>query len=220
VTLPPARNRLECHMARRSPLAGVIILLLMLLAPAGLADEARQEAPTDPAQKVLIAAGGLYERGLFEDAVAEYQQFLSRFKGHKEVPAAHYGMGLCYYQLGEHDKCLQQLDAALKHRDFKSRADALAVAGHAAVNAGKHREAIAYLSELIDRHRESDHREMARLNRAQARYMLGEYPAGQPDRLPRAAGWVAEALPAAGSVRLELRKMILRVLARAANSAG
>jgi len=129
----------------------------------------------DPAEKALIAAGGLYERGLFEDAIGEYQQFLDKYKNHKDRAAAHYGLGLCHYQLGAYDKCLDQLDEALRDNKFESKADALAVAGHAAISAGEHKRAIGYLDNLIRHHGGSEHVEMARLNRAQAQYMLGEY---------------------------------------------
>src|SRR4051812_50175187 len=53
-----------------------------------------QEQQVDPATKQLLAANGLYTRGLYKLAADEYQQFLSQNSNHAQATAARYALAV------------------------------------------------------------------------------------------------------------------------------
>ena len=61
----------------------------------------QQKAKKDPDLDLYFSANNLYNRGLYELAVDEFRQFLSKNPNHEKAPAANLGLGLCLFQLGK-----------------------------------------------------------------------------------------------------------------------
>jgi TolA-binding protein len=132
-------------------------------------------AAPDAADKQFMAASGLFERGLYELAAEEYRGFIAGHPRHERIATARYALGLCHYQLGDHDKAIDPLKTALKDKQLPDRDQALAVLGHCQLLAGRTEQAIRTFDQLISRHPQSPHAQAAMVNRIQARLSLGQY---------------------------------------------
>src|SRR5438552_1800220 len=84
----------------------------------------------DAATKQLMAAHGLFQRGLFHHAAQAYADFLSDHASHPQRTAAMYALSICEYRQGEYDKAAPLLSATLRDSQFAQRDEALAVLGH------------------------------------------------------------------------------------------
>src|SRR5204863_7252735 len=84
----------------------------------------------DPATKTLLAAQGLYQRGLYKPAAEAYADFLSENPNHAQRTAALYALALCQYRQGDFERAATLMTSALKDAAFAQRAEALAVLGH------------------------------------------------------------------------------------------
>src|SRR5687767_1994617 len=86
--------------AARAMLSTVIVCTSAL--PARAQDDAaaaerprESQQQVEPATKKLLAAHGLYQRGLFKLAAPEYQAFLAEFPGNAEATTAQYALAVC-----------------------------------------------------------------------------------------------------------------------------
>jgi TolA-binding protein len=149
---------------RAAALAGAVLAVGLAAAPA---------AAVDAATKQLIAAQGLFERGLYDLAAGEYEAFLKDHPKHARVSQARYGLAICRYRLREYDKAAAELAAALKDAALKQREDALAVLAHCHFVRRRYADAVAVYDELRKRFAKGRHAESAAINRAQALYFLG-----------------------------------------------
>jgi TolA-binding protein len=138
-------------------------------APAA-ADGKEVDAPT----KKLMGAHGLFQRRLYKLAAQQYEQFLQQYPQHKDVTAARYALSLSRYRLGEHEAAIALLGEVLKDEKFAQRDEALAVLGHSHLARQEHDKALAALDELLAKHPQSKHAEVASLNRAQVLYFAGK----------------------------------------------
>ncbi len=128
----------------------------------------------DPAVKKLMAANGLFQRGMYGLAAEEYAEFLDKHADHEHATTARYALAVCHYRQANHDKAIVLIEQALKDRQFDKRDEALAVLGHACMTTGKLDRALGALNELLDQHADSPHAEVSALNRAQVLYMKGD----------------------------------------------
>jgi TolA-binding protein len=133
------------------------------------------DATVDPAAKQLMAANGLYARGLFQLASQEYARFLSEHPDHPQRSAALYALAVCQYRLNDYAKAATLLRGVLKDGDFPRRAEALAVLGQCELAGNRYAEAVAAWDELLSKYPTSPQVEAAAVNRAQALYLLGRY---------------------------------------------
>src|SRR5438034_4833914 len=111
----------------------LVLLSILSLASAAYAQQqqdADQAPAADAAQKKLLAAQGLFGRGLFKLAAQEYADFLSEFPIHAQRTAAMYALAICQYRQNDFDSAATLLAGVLKDRNFPQRGDALAVLGH------------------------------------------------------------------------------------------
>src|SRR2546423_425530 len=125
------------------------LLLVCLISTASFAVEVataddlpREQKPVeeiDAGGKKLLAAQGLYQRGLFKLAAQEYADFLSENPKHAQRTAALYALGLCQYRQDDFERAAALMNSVLKDAAFAQRAEALAVLGHCEL-AGKHYE--------------------------------------------------------------------------------
>jgi TolA-binding protein len=134
-----------------------------------------QSGEVDAATKQLIAAHGLFQRGLFSHAAQAYADFLSDHPDHPQRTAAMYALAICEYRQNEFDKAVPLLTATLRDGKFAQRDEALAVLGHCQWQLRKYDEAVAAFDELLAKHAASKHAEAAALNRAQVLYVAGKY---------------------------------------------
>lgn len=129
----------------------------------------------DLGQKELLAASGLFNRGLFPAAAEAYDAFLKKRPNHPDATAARYALAICNYRLNKYEPAAELLGVVLKDPKFEQRDEALAVIGHAQLSAGKHDAALAAFDELLAKHPKSKHAEVAGLNRAQVLYLANRY---------------------------------------------
>jgi TolA-binding protein len=140
-------------------------------------DAARRtaETPADAPTKKLLAAHGLFQRGLFKLASQEYADFLSEYPTHPQRTAAMYAQALCQYRQNDFDRAATLLAGVLKDSAFEQRAEALAVLGHCELSRKQYDRAIAALDELLAKFPKSPQAEPGALNRAQALYLSTKY---------------------------------------------
>jgi TolA-binding protein len=135
------------------------------------ADKAQQQV--DPATKKLLAAHGLFQRGLFKLAVPEYESFLHENPSHAEATTARYALAVCHYRLNEFDPAIQLLDQVVKDASFRQRDEALAVLGHSHLAKKSYDPALSAFDEILAKHDGGKQAEGASLNRAQVLYLAG-----------------------------------------------
>ena len=156
-----------------------------------------REQQVDSATKKLLAANGLYTRGLYKLAADEYEGFLKDYASHAQATAARYALAVCRYRLKEFGPAVEQLRAVLSDAKFEQRDEALAVLGHCELSQSHFDQAITAFDDLLAKYGSSKHAEMATLSRAQALYLAKKYPqaaAGCEDYLSRcSSGRVAVA---------------------------
>src|SRR5258706_5115033 len=183
------------------------VLLVVLTLTASFAvevatadDPPREQKPVeeiDAAGKKLLAAQGLYQRGLFKLAAQEYADFLSENPRHAQRTAALYALGLCQYRQDDFERAAALMASVLKDAAFAQRAEALAVLGHCELAAKHYERSLAAFDELLARHASSPHAASAAANRVQAYYLLNkheqaadaarQYLAGNPKGAQRAS---------------------------------
>src|SRR5258707_1905696 len=73
---------------------------------------AASDAEVDAATKQLMAAQGLFQRGLFHHAAQSYADFLADNPKHPQRTAALYALAICEYRQAEYDKAAPLLSAA------------------------------------------------------------------------------------------------------------
>ncbi len=139
------------------------------------ADHATQEV--DAATKQLMAANGLFQRGLFKLAAQEYSDFLAANGSHPQATAARYALGVCRLRLGEHEKAIEALEPVARESKFEQRDDALAVLGYCQLVTKQYDKANDSFAELLDRYPKSKQVESAACYQAQALYLSGKFPA-------------------------------------------
>ncbi len=149
---------------------GVVVALLLMVAirPAS----AQEPKQVDAAAKKLMAAGGLFERELYDMARQEYAEFLDAWPDHPDIAGAQYGLAVCRYKLGEYGKTAARLAPLAADKEFAQREEALAVLGHCYQTTKAFDKALATIDRLLADYPKSTHVETARLNRAQVLYML------------------------------------------------
>jgi len=142
---------------------------------------AQEDAPqpagqhqVDPATKKLLAAHGLYQRGLFKLAAPEYEQFLNDYPTHEQATVCRYALAVCRYRLNEFDPAIALLGAVLRDEKFKQRDEALAVLGHCHLSKREYDKSLAAFDELLGKFPQSKQAETASLNRAQVLYLAGK----------------------------------------------
>jgi TolA-binding protein len=174
-------NRTQWMWRRGGGACGAALVLgtLAWSAPAQTAEppaQGQQDQQVDPATKKLLAANGLYSRGLYKLAVAEYNDFLSQYPQHAQATAARYALAICQYRLKDYAPAVDQLHRVLDDVKFDQRDEALAVLGHCELQQGHLDEAVAAFDQLLKQFAGSKHAELATLNRAQALYLQKKYP--------------------------------------------
>jgi TolA-binding protein len=132
-------------------------------------------ATVDAAAKQLMAANGLYARGLFQLASQEYAGFLRENLDHPQRLAALYSLAVCQYRLNDYAKAATLLRGVLKDGTFARRAEALAVLGQCEMAGKRYAEAVAAWDELLSKYPTSPQAEPAAVNRVQSLYLLGRY---------------------------------------------
>lgn len=144
-------------------------------APSQVLAQPKPAAEADAAQKKLLAASGLFNRGMFRLAATNYQDFLQQFPAHPDTTSARYALGVCHYRLNEFDKSVEALTLVLADAKFEQRDEALAVIGHSNLSLQKYDKAIASFDALLTQFPKSKHAEGAALNKAQAYYLAAKY---------------------------------------------
>src|SRR6266581_4466615 len=159
---------------RRRPLWIVLVFLPLIapVTPALVGDDPSREQKAieevDAGTKKLLAAQGLYQRGLFKLAAQEYADFLSENPRHAQHTAALYALGLCQYRQNDLERAAALMTSALKDPAFAQRAEALAVLGQCELATKHYERALAAFDELLARHASSPHADTAAANRVQA----------------------------------------------------
>lgn len=161
-----------------SLLLGVVAVVLSMALSAGAQDRAADEKPrpqqVDPATKKLLAAHGLFQRGLFKLAAPEYESFLKDHADHPDATTARYAVAVCRYRLNEFEPAIQLLDEVLRDERFKQRDEALAVLGHSHLARKDYDRSLEAFEQLLAQYGQSKQAEAAALNRAQVLYLAGK----------------------------------------------
>jgi TolA-binding protein len=152
-----------------------ILVLLLIFAAGSLAYAQDADQAADAAQKKLLAAQGLFGRGMFKLASQEYADFLSEFPTHPQRAAAMYALAICQYRQNDFESAATLLAGVLKDRTFAQRGDALAVLGHCELIAKHYEKAVAAFDSLLSEFPKSPHAPAATINRGQALFVLARH---------------------------------------------
>ncbi|HLA85547.1 MAG TPA: tetratricopeptide repeat protein [Thermoguttaceae bacterium] len=139
-----------------------------------------QESP-EAGDAQYRAADKLQRDGQFELAVAAWNNFLAKNKGHRNVPQATLNLGICYLKSKQHDKALIALQQVLDQYPQASFRDAaylyLGVTQFSLGHAGQQNQyqaAARTLDTLLRRYPETKYLEPALYYRAECDYALGK----------------------------------------------
>lgn len=103
---------------------GVAVLLGVMFVTGHLSRCAAQQIDQDAAAKmVLDSARRAYNEGKFPFAVERFREFISKYGGHKDAPAAQYGLGLALLDLPQKDlpAVISALQQVTGRQDFEDR---------------------------------------------------------------------------------------------------
>jgi TolA-binding protein len=107
--------------------------------------------PTLAAQDETWRLGlGLLQRGLHEEAAAQFEQFLAAAPRDPRAPEARYRLGVCRLELGAREAAIRAFEAALKDRAFALRPECLYRLAGAEAAEGRRAEAVSRYQELLD----------------------------------------------------------------------
>ncbi|MCE9591506.1 MAG: tetratricopeptide repeat protein [Planctomycetes bacterium] len=148
----------------------VLLLALMVTLPATV----HAQEKVDPAVKKLMAANGFFERGMYDTAEQEYAAFLKDNPDHPEAVTAKYGMAVCRYKQNQFDKAAETLSELVKIKEFPQKEEALAVLGHCYLASNANDKALAAFDQLLKEYPQSQHAELASINRVQVLYLVGK----------------------------------------------
>ena len=132
---------------------------------------AAQGLEVDAGTKQLMAANGLFQRGLFKLAGDAYKDFLAQNPKHEQATAARYALAVCDYRQGDFAGAIEPLQAVLKDAKFDQRDDALAVLGYCQLAGKNYADATATFSELLAKYPQSKRAESAGIYRIQSLYL-------------------------------------------------
>lgn len=83
----------------------------------------------DPALRDYFAANGLLNRGLFDQAAAEYRKFLAEHARHEKAPIARYGLAVCLFRLNQFEPATAVLSQLTDQKDFAFAAEVATMLG-------------------------------------------------------------------------------------------
>ncbi len=98
----------------------------------------------------LQFANGLYGRGIYDLAAAEYRTFVTEYSGHKAVDTARFRLGECYRRTGKSAEAVEQYIHVFENfpkSRFRMKAGLLA--GNLALEEGRADKAIEILKQVI-----------------------------------------------------------------------
>lgn len=107
------------------------------------------KADTD---RAYYAANGMLNRGLFEEAIPEYEQFLAANPRHEKAPVARYGLGVCQHRLGRYEAAEATLSTLTGERGFAFAAEVQLLLGHCALARGDYAQAADRFAGLLKAH--------------------------------------------------------------------
>ncbi|HWE92958.1 MAG TPA: tetratricopeptide repeat protein [Tepidisphaeraceae bacterium] len=148
----------------------------VLAADAQLPPGSQAQSPeVDPATKKLMAAHGLFQRGLFKLAADGYKEFLTQNPQHPEATNARYALAVCAYRLNDYPAAIESLQPVLKDPKFEQKDEALAVLGYCQLAGKQYDAAQATFGDLLAKYPKSKHAESAGVYQVQALYLGGKH---------------------------------------------
>ena len=108
-------------MSRPTPIRSFRMMLLATLIGITLVSSGRaQMTPEQQATMLLAGAKRAYNEKNYPFAADRFREFLAKYGGNKDVPAARYGLALCLMDgpTKDHDKALEQLTQLAGHFSF------------------------------------------------------------------------------------------------------
>lgn len=129
-------------LARPISMVAVIVGLVSAATPT-------TRATDDQAQRALMTAHGLLERGLHELAAAEYESYLQLEPDGDDAATARYGLAVCRFHLEQWAGTVEALDGVPRDASFAFAGDALLIGGHALLRQGDAAGAAERFEELL-----------------------------------------------------------------------
>ncbi|MDB5356028.1 MAG: Tol-pal system protein YbgF [Phycisphaerales bacterium] len=140
-------------------------------------DSGPQSQDVDPATKKLMAAHGLFQRGLFKLAADGYKEFLAQNPQHPEATNARYALAVCAYRLNDYPAAIESIQPVLKDAKFEQKDEALAVLGYCQLAGKQYDAAQGTFADLLSKYPKSKHVESASVYQVQALYQAGKHAA-------------------------------------------
>ena len=103
-----------------------------------------------------LTANGFLNRGLYELAIPEYQQFLKQSPNHEKADLARYGLAVSLFRIERWNEAAVELDALRDDRGFEYAAEVQLLSGHCRLSSGDFSGAATCFSNVVDHHRNHD----------------------------------------------------------------
>jgi TolA-binding protein len=150
----------------------VVPAILLLVASCALAQDT---SIVDPAIRKLTAANGLLARQQYSSAIEEYSELLLSKPSSEISAAAHFGLGMAWYEQGQYPNTIEALAPLLPEKAFPRRQDALAILGHCYLTLNQPDKALVPIDLLLREFPKGPQAESSWINRGQILYRLGTY---------------------------------------------
>ncbi|MCA9294306.1 MAG: tetratricopeptide repeat protein [Phycisphaerales bacterium] len=151
-------------------------------------------ATDDEAQRALVTAHGLLERGLHELAAAEYESYLQLAPDGGDAATARYGLAVCRFRLEQWQAAVDALDGVPRDASFQFAGDALLIGGHALLRLGDAAGAAERFGVLVGSFAEHPSAGEAAAVRVEALQRAGEVAGASAAYDELATRWPDEAL--------------------------
>lgn len=160
----------------------------------------------DPALDLYFSANALYNRGLYELAVDEFRQFLSKYGGHPKAPFANLGLGLCLLQEGKPAEAEPVFAKVATNREILAIAPVHNLRGNCLLSLSKFPEAEKAFAATI-----AGDKNPSNLSAAYAGYAEALFNQGKWEQVTKAADEAVRRAPGSPNVsRLTLQGALAR----------
>ncbi len=127
------------------------LLTCSILAAAAACPAAEQETADQPGLDLYYNANALCNRGLYRQAISEYETFLKKHPAHEKAPDAKWATAVCYYNLGNPKQAVSLLTKLADGAEGSRRVQIGVLLGSCLLDLKKYAEAEKALRDAVQK---------------------------------------------------------------------
>ncbi len=185
-------TRLTSRLSLAYSVVAIVVTLLASASGSPLTAQERSDAAaekSDPVRRKFLQINFLFNRGLYDLAIPEYEKFLAENPKFGDLALAQYAVALCHYKLATADEKaaesepakarrdkhlragIRYLKDAIRNRRFSRRAEATRLLGQCLLASGDERNAVKAFRWSAENAKNAAHRAAAQLGLGEAHYV-------------------------------------------------